>query len=132
MGERGRGHIYLQHGAWYLQFYQTENPDGCWLRSESRCSFTRRTLSTTRHRACDHRIAKLIVAYFMALTGAFGTIDWIPTFVKRLSGFSNQTVTSLFLIPALMGFTGMLINGCTRIRWPSGIGTVPFRSSQQD
>lgn len=28
MGERGRGHIYLQHKAWYLQFYQTENRDG--------------------------------------------------------------------------------------------------------
>ncbi|MBZ5687209.1 MAG: site-specific integrase [Acidobacteriia bacterium] len=27
-GERGRGHIYLQHGAWYLQFYQAENRDG--------------------------------------------------------------------------------------------------------
>lgn len=27
-GERGRGHIYEQHGAWYLQFYQTENHDG--------------------------------------------------------------------------------------------------------
>src|SRR5216684_3019917 len=25
MGERGRGHVYEQHGAWYLQFYQTEN-----------------------------------------------------------------------------------------------------------
>jgi integrase len=28
MGERGRGHVYEQHGAWYLQFYQTENRDG--------------------------------------------------------------------------------------------------------
>jgi integrase len=29
MGERGRGHVYLQHGkAWYLQFYQNENRDG--------------------------------------------------------------------------------------------------------
>lgn len=27
-GERGRGHIYLQHGAWFLQFYQNENRDG--------------------------------------------------------------------------------------------------------
>src|SRR5580704_8896117 len=27
-GERGRGHIYLQHGAWYLKFYQSENRDG--------------------------------------------------------------------------------------------------------
>lgn len=26
--ERGRGHVYLQHGAWYLQFYTAENRDG--------------------------------------------------------------------------------------------------------
>jgi MFS transporter, ACS family, tartrate transporter len=60
---------------------------------------------------CDLRILRLIVAYFLALTGALGTIYWIPTFVKRLSGFSNQTVTSLLLIPAVMGIAGMLING---------------------
>ena len=60
---------------------------------------------------CDLRILRLIFAYFLALTGALGTIYWIPTFVKRLSGFSNQTVTSLLLIPALMGIAGMLING---------------------
>jgi len=60
---------------------------------------------------CDLRIVGLIVAYFLALTGALGTIYWIPTFVRRLSGFSNQTVTSLLLIPALIGIAGMLING---------------------
>jgi len=60
---------------------------------------------------CDLRILRLIFAYLLALTGALGTIYWIPTFVKRLSGFSNQTVTSLLLIPALMGIAGMLING---------------------
>jgi ACS family tartrate transporter-like MFS transporter len=60
---------------------------------------------------CDRRILRLIFAYFLALTGALGTIYWIPTFVKRLAGFSNQTVTSLLLIPALMGTAGMLING---------------------
>jgi ACS family tartrate transporter-like MFS transporter len=59
----------------------------------------------------DLRILRLISVYFLALTGALGTIYWIPTFVKRLSGFSNQTVTSLLLIPALMGIAGMLING---------------------
>lgn len=59
----------------------------------------------------DLRILRLIFAYFLALTGALGTIYWIPTFVKRLSGFSNQSVTSLLLIPALMGIAGMLING---------------------
>jgi len=59
----------------------------------------------------DARILRLILAYFLALTGALGTIYWIPTFVKRLSGVSNQTVTSLLLIPALLGLGGMLING---------------------
>lgn len=60
---------------------------------------------------CDPRILRLIFAYFLALTGALGTIYWIPTFVKRLSGFSTWTVTSLLLTPALMGIAGMLING---------------------
>jgi hypothetical protein len=26
--ENGRGHVYLQHGAWYLQYYQSEMRDG--------------------------------------------------------------------------------------------------------
>jgi MFS transporter, ACS family, tartrate transporter len=74
----------------------------------------------------DLRILRLIFAYFLALTGALGTIYWIPTFVKRLSGFPNQTVTSLLLIPALMGIAGMLINGwhsdkTTERHWHSAI-----------
>lgn len=59
----------------------------------------------------DGRILRLTLAYFLALTGALGTVYWIPTFLKRLSGASNQTVTSLLLLPALMGVAGMLING---------------------
>jgi ACS family tartrate transporter-like MFS transporter len=57
------------------------------------------------------RILRLTFAYLLALTGALGTIYWIPTFTKRLSGFSNPTVTSLLLIPALIGIAGMLVNG---------------------
>jgi MFS transporter, ACS family, tartrate transporter len=85
---------------------------------------------TKRHNAfCDLRILRLIVAYFLALTGALGTIYWIPTFVKRLSGFSIQTVTSLLLIPALMGIAGMLFNGwhsdrTAERRWHSAIPLV--------
>jgi len=60
---------------------------------------------------CDPRTLRLTVAHFLALTGALGTIYWIPTFVKRLSGFSNQTVTSLLVVPALIGIAGMLTNG---------------------
>ncbi len=60
---------------------------------------------------CDRQILRMIAAWFLALTGALGTIYWIPTFVKRITGFSNRTVTSLLLIPAVMGIAGMLING---------------------
>ena len=60
---------------------------------------------------CDRRILILMAAFFLALAGALGTIYWIPTFVKRLSGISNQAVTSLLLVPALLGFAGLLING---------------------
>jgi ACS family tartrate transporter-like MFS transporter len=60
---------------------------------------------------CDRRILLLIAAWFFALSGALGSIYWIPTFVKRLSGLSDRAVTSLLLVPALIGIAGMLING---------------------
>jgi len=66
---------------------------------------------TIRQAFCDRRILGLIAAWFFALSGALGSIYWIPTFVKRLSGFSDRSVTSLLLIPAAMGIAGMLING---------------------
>jgi ACS family tartrate transporter-like MFS transporter len=59
----------------------------------------------------ERRILILVFAYLLAMTGYLGNVYWMPTFVKRVSGFSNQTVTSLLMIPALMGALGMLING---------------------
>jgi ACS family tartrate transporter-like MFS transporter len=59
----------------------------------------------------ERRILVLVIAYLLAMTGYLGNVYWIPTFVKRVSGFSNQTVTSLLLIPAFLGVGGMLING---------------------
>jgi MFS transporter, ACS family, tartrate transporter len=59
----------------------------------------------------DPRVLGLIAVWFLALTGSLGTIYWIPTFAKRLSGLSNQNVTSLLMIPAALGIAGMLING---------------------
>ena len=84
---------------------------------------------TVREAFCDLRILRSILAYFLALTGGLGTIYWIPTFVKRLSGFSNQTVTLLLLIPALIGIAGMLFNGwhsdrTTERHWHSTIPLV--------
>jgi ACS family tartrate transporter-like MFS transporter len=60
---------------------------------------------------CDRRVLLFTAAFFLVLSGALGNIYWIPTFVKRLSGFSDRGVTTLLIIPALIGIAGMLING---------------------
>ena len=58
----------------------------------------------------DRRVAILTAAWFLSLTGTLGSIYWIPTFVKRLSGLSDRSVTSLLLFPALLGIIGMMLN----------------------
>ena len=60
---------------------------------------------------CDRRVLFLMAAWFLALAGSLGNVYWIPTFVKRLSGFSDRSVTTLLLIPALVGIAGTLLNG---------------------
>jgi ACS family tartrate transporter-like MFS transporter len=60
---------------------------------------------------CDPRVLLLMVAWFVALSGALGSVYWIPTFVKRMSGVSDRSVTTFLLLPALMGVVGMLWNG---------------------
>ena len=60
---------------------------------------------------CDGRILLLIAAWFLSLCGILGNIYWLPTFVKRLSGLPIRSVTSLLLIPAIIGITGTLLNG---------------------
>jgi ACS family tartrate transporter-like MFS transporter len=59
----------------------------------------------------DSRIMTLAAVYFLVITGALSNIYWLPTFVKRLSGASITVVTSLLMIPALLGLVGVLANG---------------------
>jgi ACS family tartrate transporter-like MFS transporter len=60
---------------------------------------------------CDKHVVFLVAAWFLAACGYLGNIYWIPTFVKRLSGFSDRWVTTLLIVPALIGIAGMLANG---------------------
>jgi MFS transporter, ACS family, tartrate transporter len=104
-------------------FYMTDRPmQAPWLRhderdwlvkelQEEKQAKNRIRTPTIWEAFGDARTLRLTLAYFLALTGALGTIYWIPTFLERLSGVSNQTVTSLLLIPALIGIAGMLLNG---------------------
>jgi ACS family tartrate transporter-like MFS transporter len=104
-------------------FYMTDRPSHArwlapeeqqWLVSELQTELEAKKKIrnyTIREAFSDRHILILITAYFLALTGFLGTVYWIPTFVKRISGFPTQTITSLLLIPAFMGFVGMLSNG---------------------
>jgi ACS family tartrate transporter-like MFS transporter len=104
-------------------FYMTDRPsDARWLTPEEQQWLVNELQTeleakkkvrsyTIKEAFCDRHILTLITAYFLALTGLLGTVYWIPTFLKRISGFPTQTITSLLLIPALMGFVGMLSNG---------------------
>jgi ACS family tartrate transporter-like MFS transporter len=60
---------------------------------------------------CDSRVLLLIAVWFLALSGYLGNVYWLPVFVKRLSGFSDRGVTTLLIIPALIGIAAMLGNG---------------------
>jgi ACS family tartrate transporter-like MFS transporter len=104
-------------------FYMTDRPEQAgwlppdeqqWLIAELRTELEakKKTRSyTIREAFADPHLLRLIIAYFFAITGSLGTIYWIPTFTKRLSGLSNHDVTSLLMIPAAIGIAGMLING---------------------
>ena len=79
------------------------------LKSELQAKKTIRDY-TVAQAFCDRRVLLLSAASFVAMLGTLGTIYWIPTFVKRLSGFSDRTVTLLLVVPALIGTAGMLAN----------------------
>jgi ACS family tartrate transporter-like MFS transporter len=98
---------------WPAQAHWLPRNERDWLVSELEAELQAKKKSrsyTIWEAFCDRRIPTLIAALFLALTGSLGTIYWIPTFVKRLSGFSDRTVTSLLLIPALLGIVGMPAN----------------------
>jgi MFS transporter, ACS family, tartrate transporter len=103
-----------------------------WIASELQAELQskKRTRDYTIMEAfCDRRILLLIATWFLSLSGTLGSIYWIPTFVKRLSGFSDRAVTSLLVVPALIGIAGMLVNGwhsdkTAERRWHTAIPLV--------
>ena len=84
-----------------------------WLSSELRSELDAKKKiknHTILQAFCDRRVAMLTAAWFLSLTGTLGSIYWIPTFVKRLSGLPDRSVTLLLLLPAMLGVAGMLLN----------------------
>jgi ACS family tartrate transporter-like MFS transporter len=104
--------FYLTDWPWQARWLPDDGRD--WLVSELQAELQAKKKvrdHTITQAICDRRVLLLAAAFFLVLSGALGNIYWIPTFVKRLSGFSDRGVTTLLIIPALIGIAGMLING---------------------
>jgi len=104
-------------------FYLTDWPaQARWLPQDERVRLAQELAAETRAKKKfrdhtiwqafgDPRVLLLTTAWFVALSGALGSIYWIPTFVKRISAASDRTVTTLLIMPALIGVACMLWNG---------------------
>jgi D-galactonate transporter len=77
--------------------------------------------------ALRHRdVLLLALIYFMGSSGVYGFVIWLPTIIKRASGFSTEAVTLLSALPYLAALSGMFLNGwhsdlkCER-RWHTAV-----------
>lgn len=62
--------------------------------------------------AIRHRdVIILTVLHFVQNGSAYGLAFWLPTMLKRLSGLSDVRVTLLVVLPNLLGFAAMQLNG---------------------
>ena len=62
--------------------------------------------------AIRHRdVVILTTLHFIQNGSAYGLAFWLPTMLKRLSGLSDVKVTLLVILPNLLGFVAMQING---------------------
>lgn len=53
----------------------------------------------------------LTLGFFFRLIGNYGTQIWMPTIVKGISGFSDQTVGFILALPWLSATCGMVVTG---------------------
>jgi len=56
-------------------------------------------------------VISLTLSYFLFNSVVYGFLLWLPTILKRASGFSNLTVALLAALPYVVGLAGMLLNG---------------------
>jgi ACS family tartrate transporter-like MFS transporter len=104
-------------------FYLTDRPrDAKWLSPEQRAWITdeleaERARNHTRHShnywlaLKEPTVLLLTGTYFLAMTGMYGFSMWLPTLLKKFSGFSILQVTLLSAIPYAAALGAMLVIG---------------------
>ncbi len=59
----------------------------------------------------QREVVLLTVAYFFIVSSVYGFNFWLPTIIKRQSGFSNLLVSFISAVPFCAGLVGMLLIG---------------------
>jgi len=59
----------------------------------------------------QREVILLTLIYFLGATGIYGFSLWLPTILKRASGFSTASVTLLVTLPYLAALAATLLNG---------------------
>jgi MFS transporter, ACS family, tartrate transporter len=104
-------------------FYLTDWPgQAAWLPQDERKWITAELDLEKKEKSAVHsytiaqalrrrEVILLTLIYFLATTGIYGFTLWLPTIVKRASGFSTSIVTLLVTLPYLAGLIATLLNG---------------------
>jgi MFS transporter, ACS family, tartrate transporter len=104
--------LYLTDRPWQAKWLPADERD--WLTGELQAELAAKKKLrdySILEAFCDRRVLLLTAAWFLALSGILGNIYWVPTFLKRVSGFSTHAVTSLMILSGFVGFVIVLVNG---------------------
>lgn len=102
-------------------FYLTDWPSqAVWLRNDQREWITQELEREKLRKKADvsvwqalrqRNVLLLTVIYFLGTAGHYGFTFWLPTMLKRASGFSIWVVTMLVVLPYLAALAATLLNG---------------------
>jgi MFS transporter, ACS family, tartrate transporter len=104
-------------------FFLTDRPaQARWLLSDEREALEaelerEKSAGLARHRmrlaeALRHpRVLLLALVYFLAVTGSYGVEFFLPSILERWYALEYGTLTSLILLPPVLGLTGQLLVG---------------------
>jgi MFS transporter, ACS family, tartrate transporter len=126
LGVRGWRWIFIGEGipavifGLIAMFYLSDRPDQVhWLAPGERAwlvtmlerekQLKKRTRDCTWWQAMGQRdVILLALVVFFAYTGHYGLIFWLPTILKRLSGFPDFKVALISALPYIAGFLAMV------------------------
>jgi ACS family tartrate transporter-like MFS transporter len=81
---------------------------------------------TIRQALRQREVILLTLIYFLGATGIYGFSIWLPTILKRASGFSTWAVTWLAAVPYLAALVATLLNGWHSDRLLAGSAALFF------